>query len=96
MCIRDSNVARRVAGAEPVVPPATTALCSLLAYVTEPARRDFQPMNANYGLFPPLERRMRGREKKAALGERALAALRAWVASAEPSGDPRVCISRPA
>ena len=35
-------------------------------------------MNANYGLFPPLGRPLRGREKKLALAERALAALSRW------------------
>jgi methylenetetrahydrofolate--tRNA-(uracil-5-)-methyltransferase len=60
------------------VPPRSTALGSLLAYVTQRGRKDFQPMNANYGLFPPLGRPLRGREKKAALAERALTALAAW------------------
>jgi folate-dependent tRNA-U54 methylase TrmFO/GidA len=36
-------------------------------------------MNANYGLFPPLGQRMRGRDKKQALGQRALAALGDWI-----------------
>jgi methylenetetrahydrofolate--tRNA-(uracil-5-)-methyltransferase len=72
------NVARLVQGAAPVVPPATTALGSLLAYVTQRSRRDFQPMNANYGLFPPLRRTLRGAEKKKALAERALADLARW------------------
>jgi folate-dependent tRNA-U54 methylase TrmFO/GidA len=35
-------------------------------------------MNANYGLFPPLARPLRGREKKIALGERALDDLARW------------------
>jgi methylenetetrahydrofolate--tRNA-(uracil-5-)-methyltransferase len=72
------NCARLVHGMAPVVPPATTALGALLAYVTQPARKEFQPMNANYGLFPPLPRLLRGREKKAALAERALADLARW------------------
>jgi len=72
------NAARLLGGAPLVVPPATCAYGSLLAYVTQPARRDFQPMNANYGLFPPLPGRRRGREKKLALAERALADFDAW------------------
>jgi methylenetetrahydrofolate--tRNA-(uracil-5-)-methyltransferase len=79
------NVARLARGVLPLVPPATTALGSLLAYVTQPARKEFQPMNANYGLFPPLAQPLRGREKKAALAERALADLARWQAQlAEP------------
>jgi len=38
----------------------------------------FQPMNANFGLLPPLNRRMRGREKRRFLAERALEAARAF------------------
>src|SRR5204863_7336239 len=63
------NVARLLGGAPLVVPPATTAYGSLLAYVTQRGRREFQPMNANYGLFPLLSGRRRGREKKLALAE---------------------------
>jgi methylenetetrahydrofolate--tRNA-(uracil-5-)-methyltransferase len=72
------NVARLVRGARPAVPPRSTALGSLLAYVTQRGRKDFQPMNANYGLFPALGRQLRGREKKLAMAERALGALARW------------------
>jgi acyl-CoA synthetase (AMP-forming)/AMP-acid ligase II len=52
---------------------------ALLAYVTQPGRSEFQPVNANYGLFPPLDgRRMRGAEKKLAMAERALGDLGAF------------------
>jgi methylenetetrahydrofolate--tRNA-(uracil-5-)-methyltransferase len=44
------NAARLLAGEPLVTPPATTALGSLLAYVTQRGRREFQPMNANYGV----------------------------------------------
>jgi methylenetetrahydrofolate--tRNA-(uracil-5-)-methyltransferase len=74
------NAARLLAGTPLLVPPATTAHGSLLAYVTDRTRRSFQPMNANYGLFPPLERRLRGRDKKLALATRALAAFDGWMA----------------
>jgi methylenetetrahydrofolate--tRNA-(uracil-5-)-methyltransferase len=73
------NAARTAAGEAVFLPPQTTSLGALVAYVTEPSRKNFQPMNANYGLFPPLERRVRGREKKKAMGERALADLGAWL-----------------
>jgi len=73
------NVARVCAGEAPVVPPATTALGSLLVYITDRTRREFQPMNANYGLFPPLSGRERGREKRQRLAERALADGACWV-----------------
>jgi methylenetetrahydrofolate--tRNA-(uracil-5-)-methyltransferase len=74
------NVARFLEGVELLVPPRETALGSLVAYITDSARRDFQPMNANYGLMPPLAVRARDRQKKIALGNRALAALNNWAA----------------
>lgn len=72
------SATRLVRDTIPLGPPPTTALGALLAYVTQPTRKDFQPMNANYGLFPPLARPLRGREKKLALAERALADLARW------------------
>jgi methylenetetrahydrofolate--tRNA-(uracil-5-)-methyltransferase len=76
------NAARLLGGEPLLTPPATTALGSLLAYVTQRGRRDFQPMNANYGLFPPLSGRWRGREKKLKLAERALADFDRWAVGA--------------
>jgi len=67
-------------------PPAETALGALLAHITGGALADsFQPMNVNFGLFPPLEnagngkKGPRGRERKRAQSQRALAALDAWL-----------------
>jgi methylenetetrahydrofolate--tRNA-(uracil-5-)-methyltransferase len=61
-----------------VAPPITTALGSLLAYITDRERNNFQPMNVNFGLIPPLERRLRGKAKKEMMSRRALADLTAW------------------
>jgi len=74
------NAARLAVGASAVVPPLTTALGSLIAYVTQPGRREFQPINANYGLFPALPpgRRMARPERKLAMAERALRDLEAF------------------
>ncbi|WP_304217694.1 methylenetetrahydrofolate--tRNA-(uracil(54)-C(5))-methyltransferase (FADH(2)-oxidizing) TrmFO [Phenylobacterium aquaticum] len=76
-------------------PPPTTALGALIGHITgghmEGGKGSFQPMNINYGLIPPMEvakrdadgRRLgakeKGRNKKLAVGERALADLAAWV-----------------
>jgi methylenetetrahydrofolate--tRNA-(uracil-5-)-methyltransferase len=85
------NVARLARGGMPLIPPPTTALGSLLAYVTQPSRKEFQPMNANYGLFPPLAEPLRGREKKLAMAERAFADLARWQAqTTEPGVQPSV------
>jgi methylenetetrahydrofolate--tRNA-(uracil-5-)-methyltransferase len=83
-------------------PPPTTAFGALLSHITgghivsddEPGKRSFQPMNVNFGLFPPLEAgtklkpngfegRFRGKDKalarKKALSGRALADCRSWL-----------------
>jgi methylenetetrahydrofolate--tRNA-(uracil-5-)-methyltransferase len=74
--------AARLGGAA-LPPPPTTALGALLAHITGGAAAEtFQPMNANFGLFPPIETRARGRERKRALAERALADLAAWLGGA--------------
>jgi methylenetetrahydrofolate--tRNA-(uracil-5-)-methyltransferase len=70
------------AKAEPVVaPPATTALGALLAHITHGAdAATFQPMNVNFGLFPPLDGRIKKAERKPAMAHRALTDLNAWLA----------------
>jgi methylenetetrahydrofolate--tRNA-(uracil-5-)-methyltransferase len=79
-------------------PPSTTALGAILAHITGGhlladdvgGARSFQPMNVNFGLFPPIEtpthddagRRIKGKDKSAArrqgLARRALADLERW------------------
>jgi methylenetetrahydrofolate--tRNA-(uracil-5-)-methyltransferase len=72
------NAARLLDARPLLIPPPTTALGSLIAYVTDLTRREFQPMNANYGLFPTIAS-ARGRAKREALGARALADASAWM-----------------
>jgi len=80
---RFAAAARRGKAAMP--PPATTALGALLAHITGGGVADtFQPMNVNFGLFPAIalengRRRTKGRDRKKALSERALADLGAWL-----------------
>jgi methylenetetrahydrofolate--tRNA-(uracil-5-)-methyltransferase len=94
------HAAANARGEELVPPPATTALGSLLGHITgghietiESGSRSFQPMNINFGLFPPLATppttkpdgtRLRGNEKtvakKQAISARALADLDRWIA----------------
>lgn len=63
-------------------PPATTALGSLLRHITAHADPEtYQPMNVNFGLFPPIpESNEKGRERKKALSHRAIGDLDAWIA----------------
>jgi methylenetetrahydrofolate--tRNA-(uracil-5-)-methyltransferase len=67
-------------------PPPTTALGALLSHITGGADAShFQPMNVNFGLFPPLppsgEKRgkTRGKDRKQLLSARALADLDGWL-----------------
>ncbi len=61
------------------VPPETTAFGALLTHITSGANAEnFQPMNANYGLFPPLPESVAKSTRKLAMAERALADLAAW------------------
>ncbi len=62
-------------------PPSTTAMGALLGHITKGAdAATFQPMNVNFGLFPPLDAGTRGKERKQALSARALADFDAWLA----------------
>ncbi|HEU4721096.1 MAG TPA: methylenetetrahydrofolate--tRNA-(uracil(54)-C(5))-methyltransferase (FADH(2)-oxidizing) TrmFO [Gemmatimonadaceae bacterium] len=73
------NLARLLAGEEPVVPPPTTMLGALYRYMREADPRHFQPMNANFGLVDELGERVRDkRVKKERLAERALGAMTEW------------------
>ncbi len=67
-------------GREMAPPPATTALGALLRHITGGAdARGFQPMNVNFGLFPPLSPDPgRHAERKPLVARRALADLAAW------------------
>ncbi|MBV8358221.1 MAG: methylenetetrahydrofolate--tRNA-(uracil(54)-C(5))-methyltransferase (FADH(2)-oxidizing) TrmFO, partial [Deltaproteobacteria bacterium] len=82
------NAARLVNGREPLAAPCETSMGALLAYITNTSRREFQPMNANYGLMPATRNRLRGRDKKMAMGEQALRSLDDWIR--------RHCIEPPA
>jgi methylenetetrahydrofolate--tRNA-(uracil-5-)-methyltransferase len=71
-----------LAGEEPAPPPPETAHGALLAHVTGGARAEtFQPMNVNFGLFPPLPPEVPKNARKRAMAERALRALDSWLAT---------------
>ncbi|MBF0342107.1 MAG: methylenetetrahydrofolate--tRNA-(uracil(54)-C(5))-methyltransferase (FADH(2)-oxidizing) TrmFO [Magnetococcales bacterium] len=66
-------------GQLPAPPPAETAHGALLRHVTQGDGEHFQPMNINYGLFPPLVERCRKIDRKPVMANRALEALRVWM-----------------
>jgi methylenetetrahydrofolate--tRNA-(uracil-5-)-methyltransferase len=73
------NLARLLAGEEPVIPPPTTMLGALYRYLNEADPRHFQPMNANFGLLDDLEPPIRDkRRKREMLAECALRSLDVW------------------
>lgn len=67
-------------GIDLAMPPATTAMGAIISHITGGAEADtFQPMNVNFGLFPDVETKERGREKKKVLAQRALNDIDAWL-----------------
>ena len=74
------NAARGFNGKDLVVPPDTTAHGALLKYITTSDPWHFQPMNTNYGLFPPLPSPIRDKqERQRRIGQRALEDFAVWM-----------------
>ena len=80
--------AAQAVGSSWTPPPVDTAHGALLAHITGGADADtFQPMNVNFGLFPPIDgaatggkRKLRGRDRKLAYASRALESFSRWSA----------------
>ncbi|MDP3129719.1 MAG: methylenetetrahydrofolate--tRNA-(uracil(54)-C(5))-methyltransferase (FADH(2)-oxidizing) TrmFO [Bacillota bacterium] len=73
------NMARQIRGWDPIAFPDESVIGALARYLANTAISDFQPMNANFGLFPPLETRTQRQQRKTIYGERALAAIRQMI-----------------
>lgn len=72
------NAARFASGEEPLVLPPETMLGALVNYITDESVDNFQPMGANMGILPTLEKKIRHKDERyAALAERAIAGLEA-------------------
>lgn len=71
-------------GSEQAPPPPTTALGALHSHITGGAdAKHFQPMNVNFGLFPPLGDEVNRNERKPAMSRRALRDLANWIRSTD-------------
>ncbi|MFE8699064.1 FADH(2)-oxidizing methylenetetrahydrofolate--tRNA-(uracil(54)-C(5))-methyltransferase TrmFO [Cytobacillus sp. FJAT-54145] len=58
------NAARLALGQEPIEFPHETAMGSMAKYITTANSKNFQPMNANFGLFPDLPEKIRGKKER--------------------------------
>jgi methylenetetrahydrofolate--tRNA-(uracil-5-)-methyltransferase len=77
--------AAELRGGRSVLPPPETALGALLGHITGGADAvTYQPMNVNFGLFPPLEGRAKKADRKRAYTKRAQAALAEWISNLPP------------
>ena len=74
------NMDRVLAGLEPLVPPPTTMLGGLYRYLAESDPRHFQPMNSNWGVVDPPDRRIRDKkQRRAHLAKRAQEHFLTWL-----------------
>lgn len=78
-----------LSGRAPSLPPAETALGALLGHITGGADAEtFQPMNVNFGLFPPLPAKSRKADRKQLYTDRARAAFADWQAGQASASSP--------
>lgn len=71
------NAARAVSGKPTVIPPPQTVIGALCGYITTP-NVDFQPMNANFGILPPIDG-VKKSERKQAYYDRSDSYIAEWV-----------------
>jgi methylenetetrahydrofolate--tRNA-(uracil-5-)-methyltransferase len=77
--------AAQIAGRPWSAPPSETALGALLSHITVGAdAQSYQPMNVNFGLFPPLDEHVRKKDRKQGYTDRARNALAGWAPLARP------------
>ena len=75
------NAARLALGQEPVVFPPETMMGAMAHYITHASKKNFQPINANFGIVPRLKQKIRDkRERNLQLSQRALTILDAFKA----------------
>jgi methylenetetrahydrofolate--tRNA-(uracil-5-)-methyltransferase len=72
------NAACLVTGKNIIPPPVATAFGALIHHLTATEPKHFQPSNVNFGLFPPLQKKMRKRDRGAFRAKQALELLKEW------------------
>ncbi len=78
------NAALIAQGKEPVIFPEETMMGAMAHYITHASPKHFQPINANFGIIPRLEKRIREkRERNLALSQRALTVLEEFKTTAD-------------
>jgi methylenetetrahydrofolate--tRNA-(uracil-5-)-methyltransferase len=84
--VAGQNAVRHLRGETPLRFPVDTMLGALLHAVTDPARENFQPMNSNMGILPPLAERPRDRSaRNEAMSTRAYGSLQSWLVGSSPN-----------
>lgn len=73
------NALRLVQGKPLITPPPETSIGSLIYYLQTADPKHFQPMNVNWGLIPPLEKKVPKKDKYYLLSQRALKKLNEWL-----------------
>lgn len=82
------QASRYAFGLEPVSWPPTTLMGSLLTHLTESNAANFQPMNANFGLLPGIEGKVKKKDRKKLLAERSLRDIGQWAKNIRGEAEP--------
>ena len=84
--------AAELAGRTLAPPPVDTALGALLGHITGAATAEtYQPMNVNFGLFPPIPGRTKKADRKRMYTDRARVSLAGWIGASAPGAAPVAC-----
>ncbi len=89
------SASMRIRGVKMITPSPTTVLGSLVHYITHANPVAFQPMNANFGLLPPLGQRVKGIRKRRLLAKRGLKDIERWRDSVEEHSSSNLSSSDP-
>lgn len=75
------NAAARARGEKARPVPPETMIGALIAYVTSPEHKEFQPINANFGIMPPTPDMIKKSARKQAVAQRAMEAIKEYAAA---------------